>query len=230
MSKKLTLDFVKEEFKRRGYTLLSKKYTGAFQKLKFKCSKGHIRYITWSHFKYNRKCIECVLEDRSLNIDYVWQCFEDRGYTLKSDSISDSKQKLDYICKKGHSGAIRWNDFQQGHGCLLCADSSISSMSQRWLDSLGIDNIIGKTREVPFVIKGRKILVDGFDSSTNTIYEFLGDYWHGNPERFPSGKTNKTVHKTFGFLYKFTMERLNDIRKEGFNLVYIWEGDYSHFT
>ena len=24
-------------------------------------------------------------------------------------------------------------------------------------------------------------IVDGYDSKTNTIYEFNGDFWHGNP-------------------------------------------------
>ena len=27
-------------------------------------------------------------------------------------------------------------------------------------------------------------LVDGYNDKTKTIYEFYGDYWHGNPNRY----------------------------------------------
>ena len=39
--------------------------------------------------------------------------------------------------------------------------------------------------------------VDGYCYETNTVYEFHGDYWHGNPIVFDSDDTNKCVGKTF---------------------------------
>ena len=45
-----------------------------------------------------------------------------------------------------------------------------------FLESLGIE--IKRQFRVP----DTNFYVDGFDSETNTVYEFLGDFWHGNPE------------------------------------------------
>jgi hypothetical protein len=39
--------------------------------------------------------------------------------------------------------------------------------------------------------------VDGYDENTNTVYEYLGDYWHGNPEKFYPKDINRDCKKTF---------------------------------
>jgi len=89
----------------------------------------------------------------------------------------------------------------QCQGCPKCV-SSISKASQEWLDSLGIPNIIGQTREVRFKFGNKTIRVDGYDPQTNTVYEFYGDYWHGNPNKFNLNEVNKVNKKTFAELLK----------------------------
>jgi hypothetical protein len=71
--------------------------------------------------------------------------------------------------------------------------------------------------------------VDGYDPQTNTIYEFLGDYWHGNPSKFSSEKVNFHVNKTFGELYRITFQRLS-ILKNNKIVKYIWERDWDTFV
>ena len=70
------------------------------------------------------------------------------------------------------------------------------------------------------------IQADGWCEKTNTIYEFHGDYWHGNPEKYNPNEMNTTAKKTFGELYRRTIEREELIRELGFNLVVMWESDY----
>lgn len=41
MPKKLTFEFVKEQFEKEGYKLLSTEYENAHTKLKVRCNKGH---------------------------------------------------------------------------------------------------------------------------------------------------------------------------------------------
>ncbi|MGI0077474.1 MAG: DUF7487 domain-containing protein [Nitrosopumilaceae archaeon] len=67
--------------------------------------------------------------------------------------------------------------------------------------------------------------VDGYCRETNTIYEFHGDYWHGNPEIYES---DYIIHTgiTAGKLYQKTIERENKIRELGYNLVTMWEHDF----
>ena len=68
-------------------------------------------------------------------------------------------------------------------------------------------------------------IVDGYDSKTNTVYEYLGDYWHGNPKIFKSNEYNKTNGQTFGELYEKTMKRIESLKTMGYNVVYVWESD-----
>jgi len=68
-----------------------------------------------------------------------------------------------------------------------------------------------------------------YDSKANTIYEFLGDYWHGNPVKYDKNNTNEKCKKTFGELYKNTFIRLNKLKDSGYVVKYIWEYDWILF-
>ncbi|HEC66276.1 MAG TPA: hypothetical protein ENI23_13385 [bacterium] len=106
-------------------------------------------------------------------------------------------------------------------GCPKCSRGNISRISQEWLDFLGVPK---KYRE--FTIRELRVRVDAFDPQTNTVYEFLGDYWHGNPEIFSAEEINQVNKKTFGELYKETLKRLESLRNAGYNVVHIWEKDF----
>ena len=108
-----------------------------------------------------------------------------------------------------------------GNGCPKCSVWGVSKISQKWLDILGVPQ---KNRE--HYIKGLDIRVDGFDTKTNTVYEFLGDYWHGNPEVFLAGEINPTINKTFGQLYEETLERVKLLKSAGYKVVFIWENEF----
>lgn len=106
---------------------------------------------------------------------------------------------------------------EREQSCISCTDTSKSKVATKWLDELNI-----KDREVE--IPGTKYRVDGMQG--NTVYEFLGDYWHGNPELFDADSINKRVGKTFGELFDETVQRLYLIKSLGYTVVYIWENDY----
>jgi len=65
--------------------------------------------------------------------------------------------------------------------------------------------------------------VDGYCEATNTVYEYHGDFWHGNPDIYHPNDVNKMSHKTFGELYQKTLDRDNKIRLMGYNLIIKWE-------
>lgn len=44
---------------KEGYTLLTKNYKNAHQKLKYKCPAGHISYIQWNGWKTGYRCNTC---------------------------------------------------------------------------------------------------------------------------------------------------------------------------
>jgi ubiquinone biosynthesis protein Coq4 len=47
-----------------------------------------------------------------------------------------------------------------------------------------------------------------------------------NVLRFERDKLNTLANKTFGQLYEDTLTKEKEIKKEGFNLVTIWESDF----
>ena len=77
-----------------------------------------------------------------------------------------------------------------------------------------------------FLIPGTRLKADGFCSETNTIYEFHGNYWHGNPELYEANVLNESTNCTMGELYRKTLNREKEIKELGYNLVVMWENDY----
>jgi len=115
-----------------------------------------------------------------------------------------------------------------GHGCPRCSHT-ISKPETQWLDSLNIPDD-KEHRNVYIKIKDRKrgFKVDGFDPITNTILEFNGDYYHGNPAKYPPDKVNPTTHKTYGELYARTLNKEQILKSAGYNVVSIWESDFKN--
>jgi len=106
-----------------------------------------------------------------------------------------------------------------GHGCPYCFRKKYNSSKceKEFLDKLKIES-----RQVYF----GKMSVDGYDPKSNTIYEFLGDYYHGNPEKFHPNDYNKTCHKTFGELYNDTFRKFKIFLGKNYIVKYIWETDW----
>jgi len=142
-----------------------------------------------------------------------------------STVTSSSHKKVWWVCARGHEWRASVNNRAKGSRCPCCAAPTVSKASQEWLDSLGIPE---EFREYPIKLPGRKraIKVDGFDPKTNTVYEFLGDFWHGNPDLYDSEDVNPVNRKTFGGLFSKTQRRLSELREAGHIVVFIWENDF----
>lgn len=82
--KRKTIRFIKEEFKKEGYTLLTKKYKNAFQKLDYICPVGHKHSITWNDWQRGSRCPTCKAINMSGVSNWNWKggiskepyCFE----------------------------------------------------------------------------------------------------------------------------------------------------------
>lgn len=75
-------------------------------------------------------------------------------------------------------------------------------------------------------IKAGWIYVNGFDKKTNTIYEFWGDLWHGNPTKFDENYIHPFNGKPMKVLYEETQLKIDRIKKAGYNLIDIWETEW----
>ena len=127
-----------------------------------------------------------------------------------------TNKKVIIICKKHGEFVQTPLVHLSGSGCPRCG-IKFGIKENKWLDSLDV-----KYRQ----IRIGKYVVDGYDPIENTIYEFNGDFWHGNPTKYNSNEINSVLKITFGELYNRTMNRENELKILGYNIISIWESDF----
>jgi hypothetical protein len=88
-----------------------------------------------------------------------------------------------------------------------------------WIDSFNNPNMV---REHIQLINGKRFKFDGYDPTTNTVYEYFGFFWHGHPEHTDHTKINPRTKTTFASLYAATLDKIRMIEDAGFTLVYAW--------
>ena len=132
--------------------------------------------------------------------EFINKCIEIHGdkYDYSDTIYINANTKATFICKKHGKFEQRAYWHLITGGCVKCVQ----------------DKMCDKYR------------VDGYDPNTNTIYEFNGDFWHGNPNRFDSNELNRVSKLTFGELYQKTLDKENKLKELGYNVISIWETDF----
>ena len=138
-------------------------------------------------------------------------------YLYTKSIYLNSNTKIIIICKEHGDFLQKPNNHLNGKGCPKCI-KKFGIKENIWLDYLDV-----KERQV----KIDKYRVDGYNPDTNTIYEFNGDFWHGNPELYNQSDINLVLNKSFGDLYNKTLKKEEDLRKLGYNVISIWENDFN---
>ena len=114
---------------------------------------------------------------------------------------------------------------RSGKGCSKCI-GKISKISMEWINMIMINC---PKLLLEYHIPTTRFYADGYDSETNTIYEFHGDYWHGNPTIYTSNIYNSTTKCTMGDLYQKTQDKKKRCIELGYNYVEIWENRWNRF-
>lgn len=112
-----------------------------------------------------------------------------------------------------------WDVCDREQACQNCASKVASKVGNKWLDSLGI-----QIRE--YKIPGTNYAVDGYDPKSKQVYEFLGDFWHGNLNKYDPEQLHPKRGITFEELFIQTTQRLQGIKDLGYQVMYIWESDW----
>ncbi len=213
-------------------------YIDSNTKVTIICKNHGIFYQSPNRHLQGRGCIECGYisisnKKKSNNDEFIKKANEihNNYYDYSNVDYIDSNTKIIIICKEHGNFLIRPNNhISSKQGCPKCQiKKQHSKMQIDWLNFMSIrDNIIIQHGEnlLEFNIPNTRYRADGYCQETNTIYEFHGDYWHGNPNIFHSNEINKTTKCTFGELYQKTLEKEQKIKDLGYNLVTIWENDW----
>jgi len=154
-------------------------------------------------------------------------------YDYSKVNYITNKINVDIICPKHGLFNMSPAQHKKGSGCVSCnsySPSSIKALS--WLMYISIsedivyyENSINK-RE--YTINNSRYNVDGFCEKKNTVYEFHGDYWHGNPRKYRSNDINPTTKTTYGELYEKTKKKEEFIINERYIYKCMWEMDWDN--
>ena len=116
----LSIDFVRKEFEKEGYVLLSNKWPGANKNLEYICPNGHVGEIRWSNWYSGARCLECSGKKKK-EINFIKHNLEIEGYELLSNEYNGRNAKLFCFCPIGHGFYISWSSWVQGCRCPTCA-------------------------------------------------------------------------------------------------------------
>lgn len=138
----------------------------------------------------------------------------------------NDKTKVIIICPSHGEFEQEASNHLAGNGCPKCG-IVISKAETEWLDCLMIP---AKYRNKFIRVNDTRVQPDAMVG--NSMFEFYGDYWHGNPNVYKGAKANEIHHRmkiSYKQVYEKTKRRENIIKNAGYNLVVIWENDWNIF-
>ena len=167
---------------------------------------------------YTKSFAEFVNDSRKVHGD---------RYSYNEDKFIDRQHFTTITCSEHGDFEKRPSDHIHSEiGCPICsAKNFVSKLETEWLDAIDLPNDNEHRQVWIDTITGKK-KVDGFEPTTNTVYLFHGDYWHGNPRVYKAEQKNPNVKKTFGNLFAATNRYERDITNSGYNIIVMWESDF----
>ncbi len=200
-------------------------YSGIDKEVEIICKiHGLFLQSPWNHLLHSG-CRECSGKLQHTTDSFITKSniIHNNKYTYNNVIYINAYEYVMITCRIHGDFPQSPTSHFSGSGCPKCV-SSISKAETKWLNTINIEE---KYHHKTLRINGRIFHVDAFDSKTNTVYEFYGDYYHGNPQIYDSDTINPTTKQTYGFLYQRTLNREQMIKSGGFNFISIWENDYN---
>jgi len=240
IKKKYSDDFIEKSNKvhNNKYTYEKSNYISSHTKVIVNCKDHGDFEITPNSHLSGQGCRLCANMERGKYSlisfeEYLPKMIDVWGDTYDYSKI-DWKGSSFYIklnCKKHGEFNIYPYNHIKGKGCTKCFNQ-YSKISIQWLNYLQVKyNIFIQHADNigEFSIEGTRFKADGYCKQTNTIYEFLGDFWHGNPDLYDLLDINRRTNTTYLELYNETNDKKEIILSLGYNYVQIWENDWKKF-
>lgn len=195
-------------------------YIGKDVKIEITC-KYHGKFMQSPiHHIRGSGCPACAGVSKSNTKDFIEKSkvVHKNAYIYTNTEYINAKKKVEIICPKHGSLFIRPNDHLSGQGCGKCS-TKVSKVETEFLDEL---RIVKENRQVAI----GKYTVDGIDRDGKIIYEFLGDFWHGNLMILDENDVNPVNNKSYFELHNSTMLRFDDLIDYGYVVKYVWENQW----
>ena len=141
--------------------------------------------------------------------------------------------KVEIICPNHGTFTQTPHGHLSGQGCSTCSERSSKPAREWWLQMIQheLSNQLqtDDSLEGEYRIPNTRFYADGYDFLTNTIYEFHGSFWHGDPSIYQLDTINSITGTTMGELYQKTQEKKLICIELGYNYVEIWESTWNRF-
>ncbi len=113
------IGFIKSEFEKEGYILLTKKYINCKQKINYICPNGHQHNIRWNDWQQGCRCLYCY-GNIKLTVEFIKGQFKKERYKLLTKEYKGTHKKLKCICPNGHKYETIWSNWISGVRCSTC--------------------------------------------------------------------------------------------------------------
>ena len=191
---------------------------------------GPFGQLMGSHIK-GSGCPRCARDNSKMETEqWIAKAKERHGdlYSYDLVQLDSSQQKVEVVCKQHGSFWQTAYTHLRGGGCPRCF-RRVSKPSVEWLEAMArLDNtyIEHGANGGEVLIPGTRWYADGFSAELNKVYEFHGDYYHGNPRRYAPDVFNKRCKRSMGELYEATRKRRTVLEGLGYAYEEIWEDEF----
>lgn len=220
----------------KGSIVPIESYIDSYTKIKYLCTNCKTEWSTLPNtVTGGHGCPRCSksglkLNRRISNLEYLKRIKKIHGNEIVTlTKYTTSKNKIKFKCKKEHTWYAFPSSVANGSGCPICSISKMySKVSIAWLE------IEAKKRRIKiehaenggeYKIPGTRYKVDGYNRRSNTVFEFYGSRWHGDPKVY-SPKEKPISNGTAKELYDATIKREKHIKDLGYKIVTMWESDF----
>lgn len=206
-------------------------YVSSNQKVCIVCpDHGAFEQLPYSH-KMGQGCRNCSTNSRYVDTEI---------FINEATQIHNGKYdygKVEYITNKckicitcPHHGDFWQNaaSHKKGFGCARCTEHGYSDIANAWLAFVAVTakDLQHCLNGGEYSIPNSRYKADGYDPASNTIFEFHGDFWHGNPRMYRADDMNAITKTTFGVLYDRTRKKERFVRDQGYAYCVVWESDW----
>lgn len=235
-----TKKITKDVFIQRCKKIHNEKYE--YTKIIFNKMSDIIEILCKKHGYYTQRardhlngngCYKCIGKIRTTS-DFIEKAniIHKKLYSYDETIYKSARSKIIITCKIHGNFIQSPNDHLNGNGCQKCSLGRHSKMCINWLNSIMDKNNIfiqhaGNIGEKKIKYGKKLYWCDGYCEENNTIYEFYGDFWHGNPKKYDKDDINPINKIKYGKLYEKTLEKEEILSKLGYNIISIWESEYN---
>ena len=238
---KTTEEFINiaKEIHEGKYDYSKVNYINSKTKVTIICKEhGEFEQIPTLHInKCQCGCVKCWYNEMKLIYSSNTSEFIEKAKTIHGDkydyskvNYNNSETKVKIICKEhGEFEQKPNNHINNKCGCPKCNPTGYSKSQIHWLEFMSKYynlNIQHAENEGEYKIPETNYKADGYCRETNTIFEYDGDFFHGNPEIYNENDYNKLCKKTFGELYLNTLEKELKLISMGYKLKKIWDSEW----